>query len=365
MVKLLLKFAIPLKRYELGSHAHAGPVFHRWLPDGRKDSIVLVDEQLSATLELWFERRGYVYQGVIEFDHHRCEFDSGIMARQAVLDAGPLRGLLAIGGVTGETLVPVQSGEVGHELYVALGKRIVKNVLEPQLSRFLDILRANYGQYWIGGRVNWDSRQMSLGQYCNLLNLQWSLDEGATWDKFIPDEPKNEPITLVLSPDQFSGLMTEGDWSEFRDAFVGGFDPSLAGGVLSRSHELLDQGAVKYALIEAVTALELAMSEFTRIKLPSEERLRPWVDRISDLPLPAKAVWILSLLGEIGSEELETAVEAVVLRNKVVHEGGQPPDGSADKIQNLQQTISRLLAGPAFRFPPMTSKNKIYPTEGQ
>ena len=36
----------------------------------------------------------------------------------------------------------------------------------------------------------------------------------------------------------------------------------MAGGVLSHSHELLDRGSIKYALIDGVTALELAISDF-------------------------------------------------------------------------------------------------------
>ena len=58
MTKLLLKFGIILESDRLLSDVK-GPLFHRWLPDGRQDSIVLATKDPNTKLEVWFERRGY------------------------------------------------------------------------------------------------------------------------------------------------------------------------------------------------------------------------------------------------------------------------------------------------------------------
>jgi len=361
MVRLLIKFVALLDRSELKPYPRSGPLFHRWLPDGLNDSIVLVDEPNQASIELWFDRQGYVDHGLIKFAFDEHEVDPDLMARQAVLEAAPLRGILTlpIDRVTGQSLDTVRRGEIGHELYVALGKRIV-NILDHHISKFLDIIRINYGQYWIRDLAKWDSRNQSLGQHCSTLNLQWSLDGGSTWTEFLPNRRKSS-MTLDVSVNAMSYLITEDDWSEVRDAAIGGYNPSPAAVVLSRSHELLDQGALKYALIEGVTALELAISEFTRMKLPSEEKLKPLVSRISDLPISAKAVWILSLLGEINPEELEITVRAIESRNKVVHEGEDLSEKSADMVQILQKAVASLLPGPPIRFPKMFPGNQVSP----
>ena len=90
MVRLLIKFVALLDRSELKLYPRSGPLFHRWLPDGLNESIVLVDEPNQASIELWFDRQGYVDRGLIKFVFDEHEVDPDIMARQAVLEVGPL-----------------------------------------------------------------------------------------------------------------------------------------------------------------------------------------------------------------------------------------------------------------------------------
>jgi hypothetical protein len=245
MADLLLRFAIQLENYELQDR-HAGPLCHEWLPDGEKDAVSIENKEEAATLQLWFERRGFVESGMIRFHHCRSEVNPEIISRQAVLDAGPLRGLLKLEELGEEVLTLIREGLRGDDHYVALGKRVVKKLLEPHVSRFLRILSTNFGQYWISDRlVEWDSREQSLGRYCDLINLAWSLDGGQTWSPFIPNEPERAPVIIKLGRLRFDELITEEDWADLSKAFREDYNPTLAAVILGRAHELLDQGHVR------------------------------------------------------------------------------------------------------------------------
>ena len=149
MSTLLLKFGIHLEKYELPTVAqHHGPLFHRWFPDGEKDAIILNTGDPNTKLKLWFERWGYIDNGWIKFSYKRREVDPKIIPTQAILDAGPLLGLLEIRGVAEEELTPLRENKVGDARYISLAKKVVK-LLHPTVARFLNILRTNYGQYWI------------------------------------------------------------------------------------------------------------------------------------------------------------------------------------------------------------------------
>ena len=190
MSTLLLKFRIILNFDSISdSYEHSGPLFHRWLPDGMKDAIILNIDQ-NTELEIWFERFGYVDGPSIEFDYHRQEVDPNIIPQQAILEAGPLMGMLKISEISEEELYVIKKNSIENEKYIKFGKKIVNKLIYPHVASFIHILRTNYSQYWIQDLEKWDSRNESLGRYCSKrLHLNWSLDDGKTWSDFIPNKP--------------------------------------------------------------------------------------------------------------------------------------------------------------------------------
>ena len=99
MSTLLLKFKINLEEHNGSTYSkHKGPLFHRWLPDGEKDAIILDTGDTNAELRVWFERFGCIRKdgNFITYDYERREVDADIMLKQAVLEAGPIMGLLKI-----------------------------------------------------------------------------------------------------------------------------------------------------------------------------------------------------------------------------------------------------------------------------
>lgn len=179
MAPLLLRFVVWL--YAGRDTGPVGAQFHRWLPDGEKDRLTLVN-QLDRIVSVWFERRGYMLGGLIRYDRSRKEVDATVIPRQGRLEAGNLRGKIELYHVPGDICAAIQQGQKGDALYVTFARRVTKEVLFPPVSRFINTLRSNYGQYWLQEFKPWDSRRETLGAYCREFLLEWSLDHGlARW----------------------------------------------------------------------------------------------------------------------------------------------------------------------------------------
>lgn len=361
MTPLLLKFGINLENSDRPiTDQHFGPLFHRWLPDGEKHAVVLDTGDSNARLRVWFVRFGFVGTSYIQFDYDRREVDSNIIPKQAVLEAGPLIGLLEIQGLSEEELTAIREDQVGNELYLSLGKKVVEKMIHPPVSRFLDILRTNYGQYWIPRLEKWDSRKESLGSYCSSFQLKWSLDDRRTWKDFVPDQ-RVVRITATIS--SFRGYLTEKDWNELEKTVHEGYEPTLAAIILSRTHQFLDQGNLKHALIEGVTALELVINEFISLRLHGADTLSGSMKAFWEMPLRAQAVSVATILGNIPAQDIEYVIKAIDMRNKVVHEGWDPPEDAKVQLRGLLNTVAAMLSGPRFRFLTANPGNAIMSPE--
>jgi hypothetical protein len=354
MSTLLLKFIIQ----------NNSPLFHRWLPDGEQDAIVLPSADPGAILKVWFERRGFVDDsGFIRFSWPRREVDPEIMSRQGILTAGHLLGLLELKNLTDQESVALRDNKIGDSHYVALGKRIVKKLVYPTVARFLNILSTNYGQYWIGPLKEWDSRKESLGHYCSYtLNLKWSLDGGVTWSEFQPD--RDHPPIVFEMGEGFEEYLTKKDWEELRKIVQTEYNPSLVSSVLSCAHQFLDQGNLRYALIEGVSALEIALHEFFRQKLVTDAKsLLNLLSPFWEQSLSQQIIVVATAIGTIPLENIKHTVAAIDMRNKVIHEGWNLHQDKKEIIAGMLNTVVVLLSasfsGPKFKFPPDTGSNAI------
>jgi hypothetical protein len=357
MTTLLLKFGISLEDYELEPYSrlydkrHSGPLFHRWLPDGEKDAIELNTKDPNANLRVWFERRGFVENGYIKFDWDRKEANPDIISKQGILDAGPLVGKLEIFNLSEEDITPVKENNVGDPKYVAIGKRSLK-LIYPAVSKFINILRTNYGQYWIRELKEWDSRELSLGHYFSvIIQTKWSIDSGKTWCDFVPNKREHGPIRLMIRHPNYNEYLSQKDWDDISKIFQTEYEVSLAAQVLSRAYKLLNQGHEKQALVEGVTALEIAINEFIRRKLNTNENLLKNMQSFLTLPLRAQVIALGVIEGRNTIQDLENAIRATDLRNRVVHEGFVPPTSIRAEILKLLEIIASLLPQPNFKFP--------------
>ncbi|MBI5476340.1 MAG: hypothetical protein HY964_06355 [Ignavibacteriales bacterium] len=363
---LLVRFAKHLKRSELKFSSHEGPLFHRWLPDGERDAITVTDSKTNTIVKLWFERWGFVDSSMIMFDYNRKEVNPDIITRQAVLDAGPLYGNIRL-SVSSDELNAVRQNRKGDSTYEALGKRLVKNIIYPQVLRFLNMFRINFGQYWIALPTDWDSRQCSLGHYCRHWNMKWSNDDGASWSDFIPNEEKISLTLRICGEQTWRELLHESDWREIQDLTQSGYEPSFAGTLITLAHELADQDKLRHAFIEGITALEVAIEEFYKQKFKNDETLRDALKSYWELPLRTRLASVTlaatSSGSVISSDDVLGALRAIEIRNRVVHEGVDPQVEDGKHLAALLRVASALLLGSHFRFPPSNIGNEIRRSE--
>ena len=357
MPSIKIKFGVHLENYNLGDPVRHGPLFNRWLPDGSNDAIDIQTGEPATKLKLWFDRRGYV-DTFIEFDYKRKEIDEEIMVRQAVLDAGPLMGLLKIDKLSIDILNPIQNNIIGDQKYVTFGKKVIK-LIYPAISHFISIIRVNFGQYWLKQPTKWNSKTETLGQYCSLLSMKWSTDDGKTWFAFQPDEKQSGPIVVTTRDDHSDFLVTKLEWNRLQEIMASNYQPSLAATILARTHEYLAQEQLRSAFIEGVSGLELALNEFIKEKLRDSSTLMNSMSRFWQLPLKTQLVSVGSALGSISSEDLESTLSAIETRNNIVHEGYEPSENQKKQLLSLLKTVSMLLRGPGLKFPPAYSGNRL------
>lgn len=363
---LKLRFRVHLENDEVHEFLRPkGALFNRWLPDGRANAIDVPVRHKDNKLQIWFERKGYVRSGFIEYDSQRSEVDPVVMARQGKLEAGPLRGEAVFTNITDEELKAVNDNRVGSEEYVALGERII-NFLRPPLSNFISILRTQYGQYWLNELEPWDSRRQSLGNYCrSTLGLLWS-DDGNQWNCFMPTE-QSAALHLTKMPGRdFGEYLTRDDWEHLSFSFDPYEAPSLATIILGKAHEFYDKGELRQSFVEGVTALEVALSEFVLRKLADEPKMSNDASRIfSD---PTKGVQekfkLVSLISSsISSEIYEKTLQAIRIRNDIVHRGDNSDISNETALRALFHVITVFLSGDEYKFPILINGNRLYPPD--
>ena len=325
-----------------------GPILNQWLPDGEKDALT-VFKAPNAELRVWCERRGYVEKDFIRYDPKRKDVDPAILRRQRGLVAGPLYGQLELKAIADDRVSMLRELATGDSEYVEIGKTVVTQYFYPSISRFVDILRNTYGQYWLQPIDGWDSRYRSIGSYCLSFNMTWSLDGGGTWQDFLPDEPIVRG-SVIVSPGSKENL-TKDDWRELGNLLPEGFRPSFAATLLLAAHNLLENDDSKYALVEGVTALEVAMREF--LERNHQDRGIPLkgLQQFFNLPAKTQVLTLGSCLADITAEGLAATISAIDMRNDIVHEGWEPTDKNRDTIRGFLETVAAFLPGPKIRFP--------------
>jgi hypothetical protein len=359
MPDLELWFALHLSDHDVDTlHRHAGPVFHRWLPEGLTDAIVVPHPEQDAIVRIWFERRGYVDErGYVVHDLNRHEVDPSVVPRQGVLDAGPLFGGIDLEHVPADELTAVRENAVGSSAYVALGTRIVKKLIDPTVQRLTRILRDLFGQYWIQVPTGFDSRECSLGHYCNLMNLKWK--DGSIWKPFEPTERTAAPITLMIGGIPYRELLGEADWPRLASLLQERYNPSLAVTLTARAHRFLQQGNISQALIQAVTALEISIDSLLRSKLDGDTQLQNAIQTFWAEPLRAQLSLVTLLIVPSARPNLHAALACIDHRNKLVHDGIEPGAGVPQLIEHTLELARDLLGEPYIKYPPGNLGNEL------
>jgi hypothetical protein len=363
MSDIFIRFGLDLEDYSdpspLRNH---GPQFHRWLPNGEADAVQLQIGHPRYALKVWFERRGFVRDGWIEYDDDRDEIDEALLDQQGALDAGPLSGLLKVVDPPEPAIAAIRAGALGDSAYLEFARHIVQEILQPQVSYFLDTLRVRLGQHWIQPLEPWDSRRQTLGSYCLHLNMRWSEAASGPWQPLRPEKPVSFAQITAVGEYHFRDLITRDDWFAFDGMAPGETPITLGETILMRAHAMLNHGEHRFALVEATTALEVAISERFRRRFQGSEILAVSASGFHGLSLGAR---LLALVPDPSDHisDLELALEAIDHRHQIVHEGKSPPENSDRLVRSLLAVTALLLPLEEYRFPSSRRGNALAPSE--
>lgn len=358
MPTLFLRFLVHLKNHNI-EFSPEGPLTHRWLPDGENDAISLDTGDSDFVLKVWFRRRGYVSGSMIEYASDREEVDPLIIPKQGILEAGIMTGFLEVKNISTDKFTAVTSNLIGDANYVSLGKEIVKKI-QPPIASFLRILRIQYGQYWLNDFLPFDSRSGSIGGYCSSLLMKWSLDGKTDWKNFIPDPPAIRFTSIVMRDyASYRNYITEEDWNQIKKEASKEYSPSFSMSILIKSWEYLDQGDLKRAILEGVTALELATGEYLRGKLATLGLTVNDLGKFNEIRKRDKSMLVAALSGQVSAAEIKSIDEIITIRNNIIHEGKDPPSNAEKMLRDLINAISKLIENKDFRFPKANHGNAL------
>ena len=366
MPKLYLQFKLLLGSQDPnGVGSDPGVLFHRWLPDGMSDALTLKlnkEKYGDITTNLWFERRGYVKDRYIEYDHVRKEVAPVIMEKQGLLVAGPLYGLLTFHEIDSkyiETLCSDNS-DLHLENYQRLGKLIGKLIFQT-VSGFIHIIRTKYGQYWVHELREWDSQIESLTNYCKCMNLKWKIDEREDWRDFHPDPPETPSHTIdffVNLNTKYEDYISREDWQNIQTLLCEPHREATSEKLFIRARENSAGGDLKWALIDAVSAMELCLDEFIRIKKSGSNKLK--MGNLFNLDLPTKTTMIAAFAQDLSPGTIEEILKGIEIRNELVHEGKEPPDSTDKSLIAILEFVGSFLPLPCDRFPSPRPGNMLY-----
>lgn len=362
MPNLLLKFYVFLDQ-QINWRKYDGPLFHRWLPDGEKDAIDLYTGFPNTGLKVWFERRGYVEGGFIQFDISRKEVDPAIIPTQAALYAGSLFGLLEVQDITDGEASCLLNQLTEDPIYLALCETVVDKIIQPCVSRFIDILRTKYGQYWIREPEGLDYKKRSLNNRCNLLRLQWSLDSGMTWFNLTPNAStaRTHATFVIGTKESFQQYLTQKDWKDLASLSHKEFNPPLGAFILSRARQLFEEENYKYALIEGVLALEISLAHF--IKKNFDKHSSPTRSELENILHLEDQLRMIANNVVLPKNHLKLAIQAIRVRNKAVHEYLIPDEQVKPKIKALLTVVALLNFGQKYKLPSAHLGNMVKPVE--
>ncbi len=367
MTTVRISFSLYLEtRSFAGPLKIVGPLFHRFVPNGKDDAVFLTEEGDPHEIRVWFERSAKKERGFLKWERNGTDFDESTMRTQAKLEGGPLRGEMLMPGVSDDELLALSRNpkalndpfgqDVGDDpAYVGLARRVV-DALQPRLTNFISMLRNQYGQYWLEEPPSWDSRRSTLGTYCSsVLGLLWWSDTTNDWRRFLPTN-SGATITPERPPGRgYAEYLTEEDWRRFQGKrrFAG---VSTEVQLLGNATRALDFGEYRQAFIEVMSALEIVVAG--RLTSTSEIAKRA-VQSFLDRETQSAQVAVLLLATGASSAEIEQALHALRTRNRVAHEGYMPSTAEAAGLRGVIGTIQRLAGLDEIKSPAMTYTNML------
>lgn len=338
-----------------GTGGRVGPLFHRWLPNGREDAISIGPKGKDGSIQVWFERRGQVgTDGYWRYDasNTQSRVDESSIRRHGYLNAGFLFGHATFHGISDEEVRAVRAGLRGDDHYVRVGKRVVAFIADP-VAALVGLLRTRYGQYWLREIEVWDSRRESLGNYCAGLQLKWRELAGDRWRNFRPTDSVVQLTGTISREDAYRQFLEEDDWRGLNEAKELTAEPDVALQLLPGVQRLRQLGHTEAALVQMISALELAVDRFVKNRRAALLKLgKEATQNFGEYGSASYRVAILALAGDlVSSEKLERVMIAIGHRNAIVHQGRRLTSDADGHFDAIVDCIRALLGLSKLKFP--------------
>jgi hypothetical protein len=312
-------------------------LFAGWLPDSSSDHIIVDKDRLRA--ELWFDRSCLNYPaGTDPLTHdnilaHALKLEVAVDGLddefiQAIIDASKL---------------PSPEGTPFSDRYEELGKEIY-DLTMITVNRLITFVRVDKLQYWLqelevdAGRMA--SAFVHFQAVCSIDRANWYM-----W------RPTSRELMLTVLPYRTTWITRE-DWitaGEYvRSGRSGKFVPDLLATAIANAWS----GNRRSALVEAVTALEVAVSEFARSpkseqafgKIFSERMdVSSLKSQVSHMGISGSIKYLFPVIvpeASVSNESFRTCSKALEERNNVVHNGQR--DVSPSKIHKYITSIEKI-----------------------
>jgi hypothetical protein len=293
--------------------------------------------------------------GFVKFAYDCRDFDATVIPTQGRLDAGPLLGDLDV-DLSVDDITALAANGAGE----AVAKRIL-HLIQTPVTRFVRTLRTHFGQYWLSDWPSFDSRSHTIQVALTAISLRWQPDGEGNWQTVEVGERRLMLAGSTPGKGHYAKFLTRDDWEELK-CLAKDYDPTQATVQIGVTHEALDRGDLKLALIDAATACELVIYECLQLKpaLPAFAGLEAFLN----LPLKTQlSTLVVARCPGAVADHLQAALNALKMRNDVVHDGWTPDDSASGAVAGLLHLLSCLLRPLPFKFPSADASNHIAPFE--
>lgn len=291
----------------------------KWMPIGASDRIDVCEDAICISILHKLESAGWASQPTE--DEIKRTTNNGAH-RLFVEVRCDIRRELA------DYIISVTAKDAAlQDEYLSLGKRI-QTLVVKRLNRLSAYLAASKGQYWID---QLQADEVNPGQFFIEHEAQATI-EGSK----VPFDPQRRSIKLDLQFPSAQTMVSEADWPAVREFVVGDRSVPLPRSLIAGAYRLASQGARRNALVDAVTAIEVAVNKFARgLHADRLARFRPGLEPTSAPALFAKvglrgafgvALPLLLTEEEFPEELLQHCRAAIEKRNAIVHQGSRDVD---------------------------------------
>jgi hypothetical protein len=311
-------------------------VFSRWLPLGKAEGLTFHHKNLSSVL--WLEPDSVPF-GVDQDDIPRT---INIWVNKLYVEiCASVDAELATWIRHRDCSHPPADDAVLADAYRQLGVD-VNDAVDHGLSRFLSFVRVEKGQSWLPSRASHTE-------------LKARAPEG-DWFRWCPTNVIH--LTATMLTEDNPRLLRAADWESLQAFMARQTKPTLTLQLLAGAEAFRNSGSHRAALTEAVSALEVALSQFARSavlaneSIPETLRNRIGVDGLEQLVgrlgLTASVALLLPFLfseAQLPADVLSSCREAIKQRQNVVHQGQRtlPPAKINEFLRALRQLCELLL----------------------